>query len=384
MKSILREWKGFVLLILILLLIPYAIDIPRSISPFTLDLAGLFYIFDVGRLNLVLYQTPSLISIVNLILVIIPSLYFTFRFKNRIAGESIEILALITLALTLLVVGIVDPMALVIQRQIDTYQSPTPNLQFLPGFAFLLLFFSVIVPVFRENTTDLVNTHIRGDHYRSGFRTWISSLIPKTTSGWLLAFLLVAPAVLTLEIHTISFLTWSSNLNISIMSPYYMLFLRYTSSGPFAGITFEFIWGGLIALFNLLAFQIVGMIFSFSVVLYIQNRISRRLLIVSGLLSFSLPLFLSLFSIFSIILQFNGAIILPIPLLQLLGILLIRRVESLRSIALEYKSVKPGSEIVKVPVGYILTSLIRRIIRGMRRDSGESALERNESEDIGR
>ncbi|MDF1539179.1 MAG: hypothetical protein P1Q69_09765 [Candidatus Thorarchaeota archaeon] len=376
--AILKEWKSFVLLIAILLLLPYSVQFPSVVSPFILDLRGLFYEFQVLQLELVIHQSISIISIINLILVIVPSAYFTFRYKNKINDENIAILAFITFALTLIVVTIVDYWALTSPWQVDTLQSPTPNLQFLPGFTLLLLFSAVIVPLFKEYATDITKASLSG-YYRSGFRSWVSTKMPKTTSGWLLAFLLVTPTLLLVELPGSISAIWSTNIGVSLLGPYFTLFLDTLTSGSHSGVVFLFILGGYEVSYNLLAFQILSLLFSLSVLLYIQNRISRRLLVASGLLSFAIPLFLSLFSFFSLILTFGRELIIPIPLLQILGILLNRRIERLRAASPPDASVESGNDSVTVPVGYIFTSLVKRIKRGKNQNNGESLLKRDES-----
>ncbi|MCK5238254.1 MAG: hypothetical protein KAR33_01830 [Candidatus Thorarchaeota archaeon] len=366
----LKQWRNYIILLVIILLIPYRWALPYTTTSTWFTIEGLFYILTLGD-NYILQMTPVyLLSAINLILLIIPSIYFTYRKISRTEKESIKSLGLVTILLTLIVLAIISKESFISNLQYDTAPSPTPNLQYLPGFSLLLLFFTIIVPIFtREDNGQDQNI----DEDSTGILGRIKEQFPKTGEGWLTTLLFILPAGVTVSFLNSGFFVFDGNLLFEVFGSFYTSLFEIVRFGQFTYYSGSIVFGGIVSLDNLLGSFLWSTLLVVFALLYLQEKIQRRLLIVGGLLSIIPHLFLMFSSIFLFI--YGGTsfqVYVPLPLLQICVVLIIRRVNQMKGIDARELSKRRGSEIVKVPIGYILTSSIRRLSRGFRREEKES------------
>ncbi|MFW9848883.1 MAG: hypothetical protein ACFFF4_07065, partial [Candidatus Thorarchaeota archaeon] len=261
----LKEWRKFILIVVILLFTPYRII--GSTSSLSLNLYGLFYAATIGEELSFNLKALFFLSVLNLILVIIPSIYFNYRKISRYENESIESLGLIISLLTLTVLAIISYQSYISLNQIDSSSSPTPNLQFLPGFVLLLIFFTIFVPILKSlyvNSADISDKPL------------FKRLLPQTASGWLLVFLVIIPSgifVRPLGAYTFDF---SRFVSLEFLAAYYSGSIEIIRSNQFTLITSSVSVGGIVSLYNMISCLLWNSLLVIITIAYLMEKISYR------------------------------------------------------------------------------------------------------------
>ncbi|MHA1943768.1 MAG: hypothetical protein ACW96M_05165, partial [Candidatus Thorarchaeota archaeon] len=320
--AFLKQWRNYIVLLFIILLIPYRWVVPRTTESPWLVVEGLFYTLTLSADYLFQVRSIYLLSVMNLILLIIPSIYFTYRNISNNENESMERLGLVTILLTMVVLAIINLTSYTSHLQYDIAHSPTPNFQYLPGFSLLLIFFTIMVPIF----TNYINSQKQISHpFVTGIIGRTKEQLPKTPGGWLSALLFLLPSGLLISLPSSSFFDFESNLIFDVIGSFYTGTLDIMRFDQFTDFSGNIIFGGIVTLFNLLLSLLWGIILVAFVLLYLQEKIHRRLLIVGGLLSIGPHLILLFSSFYSVIMGgFPVGIYVPLPLLQICVILIIR------------------------------------------------------------
>ncbi len=355
----LKEWRKFIIVVVLLLFTPYRII--GSTSSNSLNIDSLFYAATFGEEFSYNLKPLFLLSVLNLILIIIPSIYFNYRKISKYDNESIESLGLIISLLTLTVLAIISHQSYSTPNQIDISSSPTPNLQFLPGFALLLIFFTIFVPI-------LKSLYVNSTSYSD--QSYFKRFLPQTATGWLLIFLIILPSGITISSLNASTFDLFGSISLEILAAYFSGSIDILHYSQFTIITGSISLGGIIALFNMLTCLLWNSLLVIMTVGYLMEKISYRMLIFGGLLSIVPHLFLMILSLlFSIGAGFITSFYIPLPLLQF-GVIIITRKEAYLKKMGGAKSTKMKRlEFVKVPFAYIITSSFRRISRGFRREN---------------
>jgi hypothetical protein len=375
--AFLKQWRNYIVLLFIILLIPYQWVVPHTTESSWVVVEGLFYTLILSADYSFQMRSIYLLSVMNLILLIIPSIYFTYRKISKNENESMESLGLITILLTMVVLAIINLTSYTSNLQYDIAPSPTPNLQYLPGFSLLLIFFTIMVPIF----TNYINSQRQISRpFVSGIRGRAKEQLPKTPGGWLSALLFLLPSGLFVILPSSSFFDFDSNLIFKVIGSFYTGKLDIMRFGQFTDFSGNIIFGGIVTLFNLLLSLLWSIILVVFALLYLQEKIHRRLLIVGGLLSIGPHLILLFSSFYSIIMGgLPLEIYVPLPLLQICVILIIRSENQMKGLDAMELSKKQRSESIKVPIRYILTSSIRRFTRGQQRENKELQRDTNDT-----
>ncbi|MHA1909573.1 MAG: hypothetical protein ACW98Y_19900 [Candidatus Thorarchaeota archaeon] len=364
--AILKQWRNYIVLLVILLLIPYSWMLPYSTTSSLLVLENMFYTLILDESLTIQNTAISLLSIINLILLIIPSVYFTYRRISQIENESIESLGFVIILLTMIVLTIISHTSWISDYQHDALASPTPNLDYLPGFVLLLLFFTVMVPIFTSKTNTRKHNPMNA---QSGIRNKIKERMPRSAGGWLAFLLFLLPSGVSITSQDAIPFDSYGYLAFRVTASFYSTAFNILQFGEFTSFSMAFIFGGVVALYNLLISFLWNAILVVFALLYLKEKIPHRLLLLAGLVSIVPHLFIMISSILVFIL--GGSIIefyIPLTLLQIGVFLLIRHENKTKGLDIT-EIIKKRSEFVKVPVAYILTSSIRRLSRGFRRDN---------------
>jgi hypothetical protein len=361
-----RKWKCYFLILIVLLLLPLKWSFSEQMRS-TIILENMFYNLIIADSLSFIFRDVNLLSVVNLILLIIPSIYFTYRRISKFEEESIEGLGVVVFLLSMIVLTIVSSRSLFEPEQIDLMPSPTPNLQYLPGFLLLLLFFTVIVP----NLTEKGKTQENSSRTHPEIRRRIHRILPRSSFGWLAALFFILPAQIQL-LTTGNLMT--GNLRFSgfvITAPFYLFFLHSLRFSGYSDYYITLIFGGdpthMMLLFGFV-WNAILLIFTF---LYLTERIQLRLFVLAGIVSIIPNTIYSITTILMHLFTFSsGQIIFILPLLQI-GVILILRHERNKQYktASDVKDIR-HPEFVKVPITYLLRSQIRRLFRGSTQGNG--------------
>ncbi|MFW9954130.1 MAG: hypothetical protein ACFFD3_06230 [Candidatus Thorarchaeota archaeon] len=344
------NWYRFLFILVLLLLFPYRLYFSDNS---VLAYESLFFILNFNWGNIIYYNEFSFISLVNLLLVAIPSVYFTFRNIHRREKESMAVLALICTVLTFIVLTIIDFSGMISRHQVDV--NPTPNLQYLPGFGILLLLFTVFVPIFREYGPWRTKNAAR--------KRSPKSLMPSTIGACVALLLLVLPAfvqIVFLNQGNISYWT------VQFTAPFYTAVVQLISFDANLELTATFVFGGYYFFQNIIQAYTFSSIFSFSLLYHLRGRIRYRVFLFITLVTLAPSLFLVFLQVISVLAFSSLPLLIPLPLLHIFGFLLLVRSKAIIARVPKDDLQVYQPEEVKVPVLYILRSIIIRINRAIK------------------
>ncbi|MFW9919216.1 MAG: hypothetical protein ACFFED_06440 [Candidatus Thorarchaeota archaeon] len=362
-----NHWFRFILTTSFILLIPYNIDIFATRFSDEFHIRSIFYSFNPYIAPYLLRASFSIISVINLILLIIPSAYFTYRNASRFEGESVEVLGGITIILTLIVAIILDNTAFFSQYLEDVSSTPTPNFDFLPILCMLILFIHVVIPILHGKMAIPTSFNRISS---SQFRSRITSKMPCTVGGWILFIIFTIPSLVVFDITTL--VLDNTALRTSIQSTFYLLETDFQLGSSYLDWAFKFLIGGSQFLDLMIMISIWNFIFLAGVALYFYEKIPKKYMIFVVLLSFVPSLFISILSIFSVILQISSVLAVPIPLVQLGSLFIIQKAERVKELEKDGTHKDKTSQLIKIPLSYLIRSFFSH--RGRRKDmSGEKS-----------
>ncbi len=302
------------------------------------------------------WSSISPISVVNLILLIIPCAYFTYRNESRYEGENVAILGAITILLTFIVAIILDYSAFFSSYLVDESSTPTPNFDFLPVFCILLIIAHIIIPLLREHLKIPTRSEYQEPAYSWTKR--IQMKLPSTLSGWIIVILLFIPSLIYLSFSTL--VTEDFEVIMSIQSTLYTLGAEFYVGATYIETSLEFLIGGMVFFDLMLLVSIWNFIYLFGFALYCEGKIQRSRMIFLGLLSLGPMLFVSLITLIATLLQISSILTIPLPLVQLGSLLVLRQSEKTRKQNTEGISGDGFSQKLKIPLMYLIKSKLSR------------------------
>lgn len=355
-----NDWvKAFVGLF-VLLLIPYYIAINENTTAGAVQIKSIFFVFSSGSSSIAL-NPVSVIAAVNLILVVVPSLYLFYRRTHRAEGESLGSLYAITAVLTTVVLLIVDAPAFYTTYQRDPLPVSAPNLQFLPSFGILVIIFYVLYPAMKEANTKQIRVKL-GWPEAIGPLAKLKTLLPSSVASSLCVFLFLLP--------TVAFVSLTPNPTLLLFASFYRLDTSAAVFGNWMLVHVSFYICGM-QVTTLVVFGMITNILLFVVlVLYLEGRVSRRTFILMGVVSIIPTLFFS----FEVLFTNTSTYGIPLPLLQIVSVLIMRQTEKASVLLGHVEETRRRPEHVTVPLRYVLQSMFRR------HSKSENTLEPTENE----
>ncbi|MHA1481038.1 MAG: hypothetical protein ACTSQZ_06415 [Candidatus Thorarchaeota archaeon] len=339
-----KSYRYFLLSIVVLIFLPHFIFSYSSYSGSVLDIAGLFYTlrFVDGIIETLAFAANPILLLLNTMIIIGSCLYFTYYRKRaeQTGTEYSLIIAGVYFTLVIVTLVIVDWTGMM-SIMFFEYSS-------LSKFGLLLAYLTIVIPVFQKlsNKKMIQTISATTNKYLKQIYSNIGTVFGFVI---LLAPLTMLFSSMAIDVDSSSILvTWSGATYIlnwsSYLSDFYFSF--YLGSQPLL-FYFIFEWAPQIVL----AIQMLR---------YLSGQTSKRLLIAGFLISllpwviYSPVIIMSIFFLGGL-----GSILVPIPILQILSILILR-IERTDEVREGLEIVKPADEMVKVPIRHILLSRIRK------------------------
>ncbi len=353
-------WARAFVGLFVIMVIPYSIAINGNTTAGALQIKSIFFVFSSGSSSIAL-NPVSAIAAVNLILVLVPSLYLSYRRTHRAEGESLESLYAITAVLTAVVLLIVDAPAFYTTYQLDPLPVSSPNLQFLPGFGILVIVFYVLYPAMKDLSAKQIRARL-GSHEAIGALAKVKALLPSSVAGSLCLLLLLLP--------TMVFVSLSPNPSLQLFSTFYRLDIGAAMSANWVLLHILFFICGVQVTTLVLFGMITNILLFIILILYLEGRVKRRTFILMGFVSIIPPLFYSFVTLFTDTSIYG----IPLPLLQIAAVLIVRQTEKASAPVGIVEETMRRPEHVTIPVRYMLRSMFRR------QSESEDTLDRTDNE----
>ena len=330
----------------LIMVFPYYIAINEFTTAGLLEIDSIFFVFTSGSSSISL-NPVSVISAVNLILVVIPSLYLFYRRTDRAEGESLGSLYAITAVLTAVVLLIVDAPAFYTNYQRDPLPVSSPNLQFLPGFGILVIVFYVLYPAMKDISAKQIRAKL-GWQEAIGPVSKLKALLPSSVAGSLCLILILMP--------TIAYISFPPAFSFTLFSSFYQLSASASAYANPVSYAISFYICGMQVVPLVLLGMITNMLLCVFLVLYFEGVVRRRTFILMGVASI-IPTLL-----FSFVTLFGGTMAygIPLPLLQISAVLFVRQTEKASAPVSTVEETRRRPEHVTVPVRYMLRSMFKR------------------------
>lgn len=346
-----NQWFRYFILTFLLLIIPYNFELSVTRHSNDIIMKSIFYYVNSTISPIFFLYSGSIISFINLILLIIPSTYFTYRRLSRYEGEKLEILGVITILLSMLVTYILDSTAFTSYTLEDLSPTPTPNYPFLPIFTILLLCCHVVYPLLKEHLQIRATIAFPGGAKSLSAR--MRKFVPRTASGWIIIILLLLPSLISVNLSAIQ-------MKVMIMFTLFVIGFGTTLQTSSVDFNIEFLIGGTRFLELMLLSSVWILIFMLALALYLMKKIKRAHAIVVTLISIAPSLFFIIVDAINCILLLELSIIIPLPLVQIGGFILLRQTEKVRELEKQGISEDASSLHVTIPLSYVIKSMFKR------------------------
>jgi hypothetical protein len=341
-----RSWIRALVGLLVIMVIPYGVVFNESRNTGVLQITSILY--TISSVSSGVFLNPvSIIAAVNVVLVVVPSLYLFYRRTHRARGESLNSLYAITAVLTTIVLLIVDGPAFYTNYQRDPIPVSTPNVQFLPGFGILVIVFYVLYPAIQEISSKQIRPRLSW-HEATGPLAKLKTLVPTTIAGSLCLSLIMLP--------TIVYVSFTPNFSFSLFSSFYSFDTSTSvSSNAVANSASFYVCGEQVTTLVFLG-MITNILLFVVLVLLFEGRTSHKAFILTGIVSLIPTLFFSFVTLFGGTFSYG----IPLPLLQILSAYMIRQTEKANPLFSSAEEKRQKPEHVTVPVRYLLRSVFKR------------------------
>ncbi len=341
-----RTYRYFLITLIVLIFLPYSISSNSSYSDSGVAIGGLFYSlrFENGIIVALEFVANPVLSSLNVLILIGSCLYFTFYRKRaeRIGADYSLKIAGLYFALVIITLLIVDWNGMMAFM----YFVYSP----LSMFGMLLAYLTIIFPVFQMLSNKKLIPIISPNTNK--YMKYVYSNIG-TVFG---VVILLAPILLLLSFNTIDI--DSFNIQVSWMGSNYMM----DWSLYLTDFSFSLLLGLQPPMLYFIIFWLPQIVLAIQMLRYLGNQTSKRLLLVG----FAISLFYGVLYFPMIILSILytgslGSILVPIPILQLLSLLILRieRSKVVRA-ELDVEDKHEEEEFITVPIRRLIISRLRK------------------------
>ncbi len=335
------RWGRFLLLTFFLVIMPYRFGRTPDGS---IEVLSIFYAIFTAVRPYVFLNSFSPIALVNMMMIIIPSAYFTYRVVIRTEGESLFLEGVILIGLTLALTSVLMPSELTTAGQIDTGMFAVENFPFMPSFAMLLSVTQILIPLLKIEADFNTPTISMASESFSQKKNTLFSI----TSGRLLLALFVFPSVVQIDSH----------IRISALAAFYSF--QYSPASLISSESFMFTIGGIRFLPLMLTTSVWSFLFVLASFLYVQERYRKSFVVTLGLVSLIPLLFLTFATLALAVFYWTGYIFLFVPILQIACIVVIRRSKKIKAEPNVTGVYIEPSRHVTVPFRYMVMSFFRK------------------------
>jgi hypothetical protein len=307
-----------------------------------------------------------LISVANVLVVAVPSLYFSYRLRGMSESESSSWLAASTTAVSFICFTLISQSYWFV---FGFWKMDTMYWQALQGFITILLALFVFLPTFeRVSNKRLPKRQIRiTKRIRDRFHQILMRVMPQHVGKLMILSALVLPYGFVLFVHAYScgltlisplvgMLSIYSQIDYLVLAPYpplHIIFFLQFGSAPIGFLALGILW--------------LQLLYVHEVLRYIEGRTSKRRVTLIGLM-FLVPLIITgVSSGIAMMLGLAGTGFIPFPVSFFMGFWLVQRKDRLFS-EVETKPLQQFAYLIHksevcVPIIYILESRLKKLLR---------------------